>query len=477
MPTLHSHIIAILAYNNHASTERNVRHLIELGYHDDILLFDNGSDPSFKSFASEVGVSYHREESNLFVNPAWNYLFDTCDCDYLTLLNNDCFILSDNYFDEVILDMVANGIGLSSCLTSHVDIGPPLEVYEYFNPDEPLDSPLRFNPHSARQGWLMTIDLNAYRGMDSHIPDYLKIMAGDDWIWDQFVKSDMLAGVYENMYAIHASAATSSLSEFLPVIADDLENLRHYGDWYYQMAEHLRPVRNVMIGTLTYDAKIPIEWVESLLGTIALCGSGLRNIRITPIMIKGEHFIDRGRNDLLHFAKMHNVDDLIYIDSDTLWNPEDLLKLLDHPVEVCGAIARQKRDEVVFRVNLIHGNETSHYDESLGMWKVFSLGGCFLRLNKSAISKVWDKCEKYIENRGDDRGGERALAFECSFDHNRSFTSEDVGFANNWIEKCGGDMWLDSSIILAHKGDVNFIGDPDQWVRSALAGVEDAEED
>ncbi len=42
------HTIALLAYNNHELTLKNIQHLINNGYKNNILLFDNGSSPSFK---------------------------------------------------------------------------------------------------------------------------------------------------------------------------------------------------------------------------------------------------------------------------------------------------------------------------------------------------------------------------------------------------------------------------------------------
>ena len=44
-----SHTIAILAYNNHELTLKNIQHLINNGYKNNILLFDNGSNPTFKN--------------------------------------------------------------------------------------------------------------------------------------------------------------------------------------------------------------------------------------------------------------------------------------------------------------------------------------------------------------------------------------------------------------------------------------------
>ena len=48
-----------------------------MGYTENILLFDNGSDPSFEDFSDKFGIRYHREKINIYVNPAWNNIFTT----------------------------------------------------------------------------------------------------------------------------------------------------------------------------------------------------------------------------------------------------------------------------------------------------------------------------------------------------------------------------------------------------------------
>ena len=73
-----------------------------------------------EKISNELNIRYHREEQNLFVNPAWNKIFEQENCKYLTLLNNDCFILSQNYFEDVIEHMEKYGIGISSCKNKNI---------------------------------------------------------------------------------------------------------------------------------------------------------------------------------------------------------------------------------------------------------------------------------------------------------------------------------------------------------------------
>ena len=110
---MNNHTIVILAFNNHILTMNNIEYLIKNGYERNIFLFDNGSSPSFIEYIKKYNISYHREEKNIYVNPAWNKIFNMVKTKYITLLNNDCFIISKNYFNQIIQHMDSNDIVLS----------------------------------------------------------------------------------------------------------------------------------------------------------------------------------------------------------------------------------------------------------------------------------------------------------------------------------------------------------------------------
>ena len=169
-----------------------------------ILLFDNGSSPSYKDFASKNKINYYREKQNIYVNPAWNKIFDLVKTKYLTLLNNDCYILSNNYFNDILLHMEKNNIILSSCKTLNkktIDLKKIKfykKVYNVFSLRN-----LSYNNKARRQGWLMTLNLLEYKKLNYYIPNYLKIWYGDDWIWSQIIKNKKKYVVYKNRYALH----------------------------------------------------------------------------------------------------------------------------------------------------------------------------------------------------------------------------------------------------------------------------------
>ena len=216
------HTIAILAYNNHDLTLKNIKELVTDGYNN-ILLYDNGSNPSYRPYIEKYNIQYYREKKNIYVNPAWNKLFDMVQTKYLTLLNNDCYIISKNYFLEVIKNMEDDNIILSSCKTINKKNNFNLNrlyyyklFFNYF-----YNKQLKYTTYCRRQGWLMTINLKEYKKLEYKIPDYIKIWFGDDWIWSQIIKNKRNYAVYKNRYAIHIRNKTIIKSEIQKVLEID----------------------------------------------------------------------------------------------------------------------------------------------------------------------------------------------------------------------------------------------------------------
>jgi len=239
-----NHTIAILGFNHHKLTLSAIKQIRESGCNDPILFYDNGSNPSFEGMINDSNFRYYRKEKNIYVNPAWNEIFDLVKTKYLTLINNDCLIQSYNYFSEILNHMDQNEIIISSCKTKNIQSYNFINKlfykikYKFYSA-----KPLLFSNDARRQGWLMTINLEIYKTLDYKIPPYLKIWYGDDWIWSQIILNNLNYSVYKNRYALHVkSSSTSNLSN---IIKEDIKNIEEYGNWYKQITDKMHQKKYV----------------------------------------------------------------------------------------------------------------------------------------------------------------------------------------------------------------------------------------
>ena len=238
------HTIAILAFNSHDLTMKVVDQTFKNNPESDILIFDNGSEPSYKKLINKYSneIHYHREKENIYVNAAWNKIFDQVKTPYLTLLNNDCFVLSKNYFSSAINYMENNKIILSSCKTISFKTLKFLNFSNYLNIF--LSSKkINFIENSRRQGWLMTINLDEYKKLDYKIPSYLKVWFGDDWIWYQVRNNKKIAGVFKNYLCGHIKSSSTLNPNIKTIIDQDISAINKYGGWYKKSADLIHQYR------------------------------------------------------------------------------------------------------------------------------------------------------------------------------------------------------------------------------------------
>ena len=211
---------------------------------DPIFFYDNGSDPPFHKYLNDKNISYHRKEKNVYVNPAWNEIFNLVNTKYLTLLNNDCFIESPNYFSEIIPHMEKYNIVLSSCKTRNIQsYNSLLRLYYKLLFVWAKNKPLEYSDNARRQGWLMTLNLKVYKSLKYEIPHYLKLWYGDDWIWSQVMKNNFKYAIYTNRYALHIRSST--ISKFTNITDEDSVNLKKYGQWFLNITEEMHSKKYV----------------------------------------------------------------------------------------------------------------------------------------------------------------------------------------------------------------------------------------
>ena len=209
-------------------------------------------------------------------------------------------------------------------------------------------------------------------------------------------------------------------------------------------------MRTVMIATPTYDGKVHVRYLDSLLQTVRAAPA---DIGIFPVYIPGDALVQRARNSLCGMALAARdgtgVDDVVFIDADIGWKAEDFFRLLSHSCGIVGGAYRQKRDDTV----LVYRPRDGEQPNDEGLLAVEAIGCGFLRISGEALKRLWDDAAEY-------RDGPvtmRAI-FECRVERGE-LLSEDIAMCRRWTA-LGGSIYLDTRIECDHIGErVYRIGD------------------
>lgn len=198
--------------------------------------------------------------------------------------------------------------------------------------------------------------------------------------------------------------------------------------------------RKVMIATPAYDGRVCAWYNHSLLLTERLCAKS--NITIDPTYVCYDALIEKARNDLFAYAYENEYDDIFYIDSDVSWQPEQFIRILNHPVDFVAGIYPKKTEQEEYPINLLDGVKIEN-----GLMEVASVPSGFLRMSKNAINILWKSCAPYTISQ-DPKVFKHV--FQTGIVGGR-FISEDILTCLKWRE-LGNKVWLDPYVTVAHSG-------------------------
>lgn len=213
-------------------------------------------------------------------------------------------------------------------------------------------------------------------------------------------------------------------------------------------------MRKVMIAAPSHDGMITVWHASSLSET---CKIGLtRDINVFCIYMSYDALVQRARNDIIQLALETEVDDLVFIDCDVDWEPEDFFKLLDHDADLIGGAYPKKSDKETYPVKL---GKNGFAKNSLGLIEVDGLPMGFTRITKNALQMIWNVSKEYKETH---KEKSIRMIFDIEIDESGYLVSEDISFCKKWKE-LGGKVYLDPSINLAHVGTKRWIGNFSRW--------------
>lgn len=223
------------------------------------------------------------------------------------------------------------------------------------------------------------------------------------------------------------------------------------------MTESVKKKRRVLIGSPSYDGKLDVWYVNSLVQTIRMAEH--MDIEIIPMWVSFDALIQRCRNDTIAIAIEQDCDDLVWIDTDIEWEPEWFFKLLDHPVDVVGGTYPKKGDDEMYVVSV--GEYPGNVDPNTGLMQVSGLGTGFLRFSRKACQWLWDNSAPYNES---EKGGiHKRWIFDVVV-RNADLISEDIWVCRRLTNEAGIPIYLDPTMTCRHMGSKKYKGNFEKWI-------------
>lgn len=212
-------------------------------------------------------------------------------------------------------------------------------------------------------------------------------------------------------------------------------------------------LRRVLIGTPALDGKVQAWYTDSLANSIKVCAAN--GIDLLPVILIDESILPMARNELLNIAYQENVESIVFIDADQIWNPFGLLEVINSSYDVMGLPVVSKTDVPGnFNVKFDH---ISKIEEEEGNIKVSAVGTGFLKISRNALEKLWESNETTQF-----RGKELKLICEYATDEN-GFIGEDINLCRK-LKELGFDIWVNTKHTCSHIGSKVWMGDFSQFI-------------
>lgn len=178
--------------------------------------------------------------------------------------------------------------------------------------------------------------------------------------------------------------------------------------------------------------------------------------------LPGNSLIDQARNLLLKSFLDGDWEDLLWIDSDVGFEPEEVIRLIKRPPKVVGGIYPAKTEQERYPVKLV---EPHNWDGDLV--EALYLPGGMTRIKRSVILDL-------IERYGEDLEcvytfGDKEISvyhmYRTGQSENGGYCGEDVSFSNA-LRMSGYKLWVDPDMNLTHTGPYTWKGNYKQYLEA-----------
>lgn len=179
----------------------------------EIIVIDN-SGKGIENISNKVVLI--TPEKNLYVNPSWNLGVKKAQYSKIGLLNDDIAI-SDNFCSQI-SDLIKPEMGIYGM---NQDFVKPKDKIQ----NNPISNKISIKPTNFR-GFAYGVAMFFHKSSYAKIPDEIKIVYGDDWIFLKNKENGKQNYTIDNQEIYHLGSITSGLKSFNPVCKNDSKIFR-----------------------------------------------------------------------------------------------------------------------------------------------------------------------------------------------------------------------------------------------------------
>lgn len=227
------------------------------------------------------------------------------------------------------------------------------------------------------------------------------------------------------------------------------------------MSEGVLAGRKVFIATPAYEGKVGLEFVNSLIPSIMALQSVGAEVSYAIYANSGS--IPRVRNQAVATVLANDYSDLMFIDADMGWRPEDLVRVLAYDTSMVGA-AYPARSERHNRWIVVWPEDVRQHNES-GLLTAERVGTGFLRVRRDVLEALkekhgdlWYRSPHVVsEEEGDNLFAFFDYQLVVGRDGLQGHVSEDYVFCDR-ARDAGFTIWVDPYVKMQHVGSKVFEG-------------------
>jgi hypothetical protein len=224
--------------------------------------------------------------------------------------------------------------------------------------------------------------------------------------------------------------------------------------------------KRVFIAVAAKEGSLEGATVMSLIQGIGLLGGA--GYQVDYAQHLGSAFIGEARNALVEQFMCSQCMDLIFVDADVGFQPDALVKLMSHDVQVVGGVYPFKSDDVGYPVTVrTNGRLQAAFDTRTGLIVATMVPAGLLRINRTVFNTLQaDPNVKHIRNIDDLTYQSEWKYFQTGFlfEGNR-FWGEDTFFCRICRDN-NIPVWLEPNLNMTHTGKKTWSGNYHEYLMS-----------